>query len=125
MKKEIDINKLSEILRSLDGDDIGSLFYYNSEYPVNLGFDKKYLLNKFKEEKNLTVEEVIEDITNASKKIILEEYYENKKLRNELEKLKELNDYINKKGLDSDFNDYIKEKELLEKEEFEKLEIPF
>jgi hypothetical protein len=125
MKKEIDINKLSEILRSLDGDDIGSLFCYNSEYPVNLGFDKKYLINKFKEEKNLTVEEVVEDIVNASKKIILEEYYENKKLRNELEKLKELKEYLNKKGLDSDFNDYIKEKELLEKEEFEKLEIPF
>lgn len=125
MKKEININRLSEILRSLDGDDIGSLFCYNSEYTVNIGFDKNYLINLFKEEENATVEEIIEDIVNASKKIILEEYYENKRLRNELEKLKELKEYLNKKGLDSDFNDYIKEKELLEKEEFEKLEIPF
>jgi ribosomal protein S13 len=124
MKKEIDINKLSEILRSLDSD-VGSDYSYHSEHIGNVGFDEDYLLNKFKEEEKLTVEEIIEGFVIVSNKLISKEKERLNKLTEENENLKEYKDYISKKGLDSDFSDYIKEKELLEKEEFEKLEIPF
>lgn len=113
MKKEINIDKLSEIfLLNLDIT-VGSEYYYYSEYIRELSHNKQYFKEILEDKKynKTTVEEIIEDFVKTSNKIIVELYDINNKLTKESEELKEYKDFINKKCLNNKFNTYIKEKE--------------